>query len=51
MSSILQMRAQYESLATQYRINAAELSACNARRDEGLLLPLFVHSSLFLTFF
>jgi hypothetical protein len=43
MSSILQMRAQYESLATQYRNNLAEISACNARRDEGMSLPLLFY--------
>ncbi len=38
MSSILQLQAQYESLATQYRLNQAEVAACSARRDEGMHL-------------
>ncbi len=38
MSTILQLQAQYESLATQYRINQGEMSACIARRDEGISL-------------
>jgi hypothetical protein len=53
MSSILQMQAQYESLATQYRSNLAEMSAGIARHDEGLfysyfsILLLHTHYALF----
>jgi len=35
MSSILQMRAQYESLDLQYSQNQAEIDSCIARHDEG----------------
>ncbi len=35
MSSLLQLQAQYESLASQYSQNHAEAAACLARNDEG----------------
>ncbi len=35
MSSLLQMKAQFESLTTQYDQNLHEIAACAARRDEG----------------
>jgi hypothetical protein len=35
MSSLLQLQAQYESLANQYRQNHSEAAACLARNDEG----------------
>jgi len=40
MSSILQLQAQYESLATQYRLNQAEVATCLARHDEGMYFML-----------
>ncbi len=42
MSSLLQMKAQFESLTNQYVDNLAEIDACVARRDEGTLFTLFV---------
>jgi hypothetical protein len=35
MTSILQLRAQFESLATQYADNEDEAASCATRRDEG----------------
>jgi len=35
MTSLLQMRAQFESLTNQYDQNLQEVAACAARRDEG----------------
>ncbi len=35
MTSILQLRAQFESLANQYADNEDEAASCAARRDEG----------------
>jgi hypothetical protein len=37
MSSLLQMQAQYESLATQYDTNQAQADLCAARHDDGKL--------------
>jgi hypothetical protein len=36
MSSLLQLKAQYESLANQYSQNLTEATACLARNDEGI---------------
>jgi hypothetical protein len=36
MTSLLQMRAQFESLTTQYDDNLAEMATCAARNDEGM---------------
>ncbi len=44
MSSLLQLQAQYESLANQYLQNQTEAAACLARNDEGR------HSNLQFTF-
>ncbi len=41
MATILQLQAQYESLAAQYRSNQAEMSACIARRDEGIVFTVY----------
>ncbi len=37
MTSILQLRAQFESLANQYADNEDEAALCATRRDEGIL--------------
>ncbi len=37
MTSLLQMKAQFESLTNQYDENLAEIDACAARHDEGML--------------
>ena len=63
MTSLLQMKAQFESLTNQYDENLAEIDACAARHDEGMLsgfclilyIPaqfyLFVSGSLYLPYF
>jgi hypothetical protein len=37
MTTILQLRAQFESLANQYATNEDEAVLCATRRDEGNL--------------
>jgi hypothetical protein len=41
MTTILQLRAQFESLADQYATNEDEAALCATRRDEGNLLVVF----------
>ncbi len=40
MTSLLQMKAQFESLTTQYDDNLAEMATCAARNDEGMCIVL-----------
>ncbi len=39
MTSLLQLRAQFESLANQFATNEDEAALCATRRDEGNLMP------------
>jgi hypothetical protein len=41
MTTILQLRAQFESLANQYATNEDEAAMCATRRDEGNLSIVF----------
>ncbi len=38
MTSLLQLRAQFESLANQYAANEDEAALYATRRDEGILM-------------
>ncbi len=49
MTSLLQMKAQFKSLTNQYDDNLAEIAACAARNDEGMLS--FIPSAAFANHF